>query len=334
MRQIKVLVFLCMYSWEECYYQSLIRDNVSLLVISWIVISHFFCCTHSLDVFYALTIQSSTHHNITHQLSTMRNLYTPFHSLIFIESEYNQTIYDNTLPNTAIIHTDWIQKVSTVATNDPFTFIYDQIVQSSESRYATPTETPTSKTQCNIKPLNTSSENIRQYEDQHVDVIHIFHMYLIVIISFVSVWLPSVYIASQNYSSLTWVNLIITPSVMYITFMISWLIHSFVSQQLSSCVAMHMTIRHLIALHTTDILAYNTPTPAKHILCVIYPLAILAILIYISNASNTTLANFNTSTFYMCHMWSILCCEMMRALPLNILLHVFLTTSRVVIDDN
>jgi hypothetical protein len=317
-----------MYSWEVYYYKNLVKENVSLFVVFCIVISHYVCCTHTVDIFYASMIQSHTNHNITHQLSHMRNLYTPFHPMIFSQAVNNQTKDDNKLPNNTTmnnglpdnttINYGWIDTLSNVATTDPFTFIYDKFIKSpnssGESRFSDPDGTSTAKTQCKITPV---------IRDEYVDVKHLFHMYLIVMISFVSVWLPSIYVASQNYS-LVWVNVILTPTAVYMTFMISLLIHSLVSQQLAICVAMHMTIRHLIALHTTDILAYDTPTPMKHILCVIYPLAVSAILFYISNASNTTLANYNTSTFYMCHVWSMLCCELIRILPLNLLLYALL----------
>jgi hypothetical protein len=326
-----------MNSWESHYYHCLVKEKVSLFIVFCIIVSHYVCCTHTLYVLYGSTYQISS--NRSH-LSNLHNLYTPLHPLILIQHAKNDSnsIKNTTLSehNTTLANKTWVYALITVATTDPFSFIYDALTAKSDSSYI-----PLCHSKVGVESIECNADNDKTIEDEitrdtpkeqceiisdqtteslQVNAKHIFNMYFIVIISFISVWLPSIYVTFQNYSSLVWVNVMLTPIAVYITLIISLLIHSLVSQQLAICVAMHMSIRHIVALHTADLLAYNTPTPMKHIICGIYPLAVTTILFYISNASNTTLSNYNTSTFYMCHVWSILCCELIRVVPLNILL--------------
>jgi hypothetical protein len=277
--------------WKGVYYDALVCRNIPIATILLVTTAHYACCV------------GITKHDVgsgTHE----RFIGTPFRPMNRkIElADNNASAPNNTIPE------NWNMR-------DPLSFIYDSYTTLTLDRSNT------------LNPPNTTLK--ADQVDAHTGITQVCVMHTISLASFIALWLPTTYTNFSTKSSALWTIGSISVCCSVISWSLCMSMYSFeVLRKLSLCTAMHLTMQLLDAL---GFLTHKDPSiPIYMPIWVARGVSIAQgmLLCYIAYCGGS-MADFDTTQFYMSHVWAVGISELVKIVilgPITVLIGMTVTT--------
>jgi hypothetical protein len=293
-----------MLHWRTYYRELLIKNTVTVPLFILVLCVHYFCCIGTCS--NILATDSTNMHRIHTPLHTIYSKY--FAVDINISSTEPTPAPVEDIPATR----EW-GSLATIVRVDPFSFNYTSVgggVDTDEP-VADPVD-DSHKSNDTTQPPPT----VKDTADINLPAQPIFDMFGIAILSFMIMWIPSIYTPFVCKASDVW----LMGNCVLLLYFISWCSCIFTyaichMHRVAYCMAMHMCVQHQYMLSVLVFNASDIPIPFPKILGSILGFGAAIILFYISHACGTHLSFFNSLDFYMSHTWAFILIELLRIIP-------------------
>jgi hypothetical protein len=281
--------------WKGVYYDALVSRNLPIGMILLVLTAHYACCA-----------------GITrHDVGSTREMFieTPLHLM-----KRNLEPHKNASTPNKTTHENWNIR-------DPLSFIYDSCVTLTQDR----SNTLNAPDESNVN--NTSLKG--DAADDHSGMMQVCVMHAISLGSFIALWLPTTYTNFSTRSSALWTIGSISVCCSFTSWALCMCIYRVeVMRKLALCVAIHLNMQLLDAQgFLTDkdpsIPIYMPIWVARGV-----NIAQGMLLCYIAYCGGS-MAAFDTSQFYMNHVWAVGISELVKKTilgPITILVGMTVTT--------
>jgi hypothetical protein len=300
-----------MLRWRVYFQQLLVQNSTSVPLFILVLLVHYFCCTSVCKHEVGSTQSNASYVYNVHQIQT---------PLVYIYSKYFNTTptvsIHTELPEAPVdtpIQREWGSLASSVR-DDPFTFVYTSI---QGLRF---TEADTEDGSCKVDDSVPESPPPVVTAEIVFLPQPIFDMFGISILSFMIMWLPSIYTPFVCKASDVW----LMGNTVLLIYFSSWTFCILTyaiggMHRVAYCVAMHTCIQLQYKLFVLVLQSSDIPIPFSKLFASVLGVGVATILFYILHACGTNLSYFNSLDFYMSHMWAFILMEFMRAVPYRII---------------
>jgi hypothetical protein len=291
-----------MLRWRTYYKELLIKNTVTVPLFILVLCVHYFCCVGTCSDI--LATDPTNMHRIQTPLHTIYSKY--FSSNVNVSTTEPQPVKNVQAPK------EW-GSLATIVRVDPFSFIYTSVGGGID------TDEPLGDTMDDSYKPNNATEDppiVKDTSDFNLPAQPIFDMFGIAILSFMIMWIPSIYTPFVCKASDVW----LMGNCVLLLYFISWCSCIFVytighMHRVAYCMTMHICVQHQYMLSVLVFNASDIPIPFPKILGSILGFGAAIILFYISHACGTHLSFFNSLDFYMSHTWAFILIELLRIIP-------------------